>query len=80
MTHHHHHHETKSTLSFEEQLLTLFGHWISHNESHAKTYLEWADKAKEKKMSDISSLLEEVAELTGQINSKIKIAQDKVSK
>ncbi len=71
---HHDHHHKKSELSFEEQLETLFKHWINHNESHGKTYKEWSDKANDKKMENIGKILDEVASMTDGINVKIKEA------
>ncbi|MBF0226289.1 MAG: hypothetical protein HQK76_12610 [Desulfobacterales bacterium] len=68
MTHHHNHEETKNSLSFEEKLIKLFEHWIKHNKDHAGNYKEWADKAKEKGLNEITSLLESAAEKNNEIN------------
>ena len=75
MTHNHnHHHEIQSTLSFDEKLIKLLEHWIKHNEDHAKTYKDWATKAKEKNMVSAGSLLEDSAEMTMLINTKFEKA------
>ncbi len=84
MTHHHDHthnhddnhthgHETDG-LSVKEKLATLFEHWIRHNESHGQTYMQWANRAKEEGLADISAGLSEVAELTDKITEKLKSA------
>ena len=74
MTHHHHHHhhdhdhDIESTLSFEEKLIKLLQHWIKHNDDHVKTYLDWAQKAKENDLNEANSMLENAAEETKKIS------------
>jgi len=71
MNHHHKHdHEIQSTLSFDEKMIKLLEHWIKHNDDHAETYRDWAQKAKEKNMIEASSLLEDAAEMTLMISKK----------
>lgn len=75
--HHHHDHQTysiESQLSFEEKMLKLFNHWLTHNESHIGTYLEWADQSEKKGLSEISKLLKEVSEDSKAINQKFEQA------
>ena len=75
MSHHHHHgHETKSALSFDEKMIKLLEHWIKHNEDHARTYRDWAQKAKEKNKNDAAQLLEDAAEMTLLVNKKFESA------
>jgi hypothetical protein len=74
MTHHHHDHEIQSTLSFDEKMIKLLEHWIKHNDDHAQTYRDWAQKAKEKNMRKASSLLEDAAEMTLMISKKFEEA------
>lgn len=75
MTHHHHHsHEVKSELTFDEKLIKLLDHWLKHNEDHAGTYMDWAEKAKQNRMETVGALLEEVCELTAEISEKFKAA------
>lgn len=81
MTHHHHHHhhhhhdhDIESTLSFDEKMIKLLGHWIKHNDDHAETYRDWAKKAKEKDMDNVGSLLEDAAEMTLLISKKFEEA------
>jgi hypothetical protein len=74
MTHHHHDHEIQSTLSFDEKMIKLLEHWIKHNEDHAQTYRDWAQKAKEKNKSKAALMLEDSAEMTLSISKKFELA------
>lgn len=74
MTHHHHDHEIHSTLSFDEKMVKLLKHWIKHNDDHARTYRDWAQKAKEKKKSKAALMLEDAAEMTLSISKKFELA------
>ena len=81
MTHHHHHHhghETESTLSFDEKLIKLIEHWIKHNGDHAKTYRDWAQKAKQNGMDDAAVLLNDAAEMTDRISKTLGQAAESV--
>ena len=75
---HHHHHDIKSDLTFTEKLIKLLDHWVKHNEDHADTYKDWAEKAKDNELTEIGELLEEVHDLTLQINDKFRQAAAKV--
>ena len=81
MTHHHdhdHHHETPGTLSFDEKMIKRLEHWIKHNDDHAETYKDWAQKAKENDMDKAGSLLEDIAEMTVMISKKFEEALETV--
>lgn len=67
-------------MSLEDQLKTLFSHWIKHNESHAGTYGDWAKKAREHGMADTAALLDEIAAMTAELNTKIEMAAKTVAK
>ena len=73
---HHHHHETEA-LSFDEKITKIFDHWIKHNESHAQTYLDWAEKAKAHGRDDIAAVLDEIAKLSDQLTEKMKAGFDR---
>jgi hypothetical protein len=68
--HDNHSHDVISTLSFAEKMIKRLEHWQRHNDSHAETYKEWAEKAKENDMDKVGSLLEDVFEMTMQISKK----------
>ena len=80
MTHHHHHHhhdhdhDTESTLSFDEKMIKRLEHWLTHNDSHAETYRDWARQAKANDMDNVGLLLEQVAEMTALISVKFSEA------
>jgi hypothetical protein len=71
---HHHDQGIQSSLSFDEKIIKLLEHWIKHNEDHAQTYRDWAQKAKEKNMSKAALLLEDAAEMTLSISKKFELA------
>ena len=74
MTHHHHDQEMQSVLSFDEKMIKLLKHWINHNDDHAQTYRDWAQKAKEKNKSKAALMLEDAAEMTLSISKKFESA------
>jgi hypothetical protein len=80
MTHHHHHHETNTPLSFDEKMIKLLEHWIKHNDDHAQTYRDWAQKAKEKNKDKTALLLEDAAEMTLLISKKFEAALKLIDK
>jgi hypothetical protein len=79
MSHHRHDHEIKSALSLDEKMIKLLEHWIKHNEDHAHTYRDWAQKAKEKNKNEAAKLLEDAAEMTLLINKKFESAMKLIS-
>lgn len=80
MTHHHHDHEIQSALSFNERMIKLLEHWIKHNEDHAQTYRDWAQKAKEKNNTKAGTMLEDAAEMTLSISEKFESAIKLINK
>ncbi len=76
----HSHFETQSTLSFDEKMIKLLEHWINHNDDHAKTYRDWAARAKEKDMATEASLLEDAADITLSISKKFEEAKALIKK
>ncbi len=78
--HNHDHHTQKSSLTFDERMIKLLEHWIKHNIDHAETYREWAKRAAENNLSEIGTILNEVAEMTVSINAKFVTAAEKVKK
>jgi hypothetical protein len=80
--HHHHHHHTEagSTLTAVEKAVKLLDHWIRHNDDHADTYREWADKLKAENLADAAALLDEAADINAEINKKFQQAADLIRK
>lgn len=75
--HEHHHHDETGEMSFEEKLVKILDHWIKHNESHARTYLDWGVKAKAHGREDIAVLLDGIAKLSDQLTEKLQAGLDK---
>ena len=71
---HDHNHDVQSNLSFDEKMIKLFEHWIKHNDDHAGTYKDWSKKAKDNNLEQVSSIIQEAAEMTVQINDKFREA------
>ena len=65
--HHHHHGEDSSHPSHEtpsalEKLKKMVEHWVSHNRDHARSFNEWAQRAREMGQQEVATLLDQVAE------------------
>ena len=73
--HEHHHHESPRELSFNQKLEKLFDHWIRHNEDHAATYRQWADRCREAQLDEVAECLEQVAEMNIKINGHMAAAR-----
>jgi len=67
---HHHDH----THSMSERIEKIISHWIKHNDDHIQNYKDWSEKASQESMSEVSDLLNEVAEMSLTINEKLKKA------
>lgn len=72
--HHHHHHDVKSDLTFEEKLFKLLQHWLKHNQDHAHTYQEWADRARSNHLEQVGALIDEIGINTRSIDEKLQAA------
>ena len=77
---HNHHHDTQSALTIEQKMVKLLDHWVKHNNDHAQTYRDWAEKANRNKLLEVESLLNDAAEMTLQINEKFRAAIREVAK
>jgi hypothetical protein len=66
--HHSHHEEPAKELSFAQKLETLLEHWRKHNEEHARTYHQWAEKAGEQSLGEVAASLQEAADRTVSLN------------
>lgn len=77
---HHHSHEDKSEMPFEEKLSKILDHWIRHNNDHADTYKDWAERARNAHMAEVADLLESAADLNFTMNEKFEEAKKQISK
>jgi hypothetical protein len=73
-----HHDNPPSELSFDEKLIKLLELWIRHNQEHAKTYGDWAEKAAVDSKGEVSILLNEAVRLTMDLNRKFEKALAKM--
>jgi hypothetical protein len=77
--HEHTHNHEKKELSINEKLTSLFQHWIDHNKSHQESYISWSKKAQEKDLQNVVACLEQVSNLTDEINVKLKETLDELT-
>ncbi len=71
---HSHSHDTPAEMSMEEKLLTLFSHWIDHNDSHKDNFISWASKAREAGLGQVADALDEAGALSQDVTEKLKAA------
>ncbi len=74
----HSHSQPQGEMGVAEKIKLLCSHWVSHNDSHAGTYGEWADKAKAEGLKTTSELLKEISDMTIKISEKIRDAEKSV--
>jgi len=65
--HHHHHGEDSSHPSHETpsalyKLKKMVEHWVDHNRDHARSFNEWAQRAREMGQQEVAALLDQAAE------------------
>ncbi len=65
---HSHDHSEDQGMSFEEKMKKLLHHWTHHNQDHAKTYTDWAEKASAKGLDEVAELLKEAAGMNIKMN------------
>lgn len=61
-----------------EKLKHLIEHWIEHNESHVKTYSEWALKAESSGEKKLSAMLRQIAEESKKLEGLFKKALERI--
>ena len=52
----------------------LLGHWAEHNTEHAKTYLDWSQKADTLGKKELASVLKKIADDTLAMDSHFQKA------
>ena len=80
MSHHHHHHDHdhQEPMTFSEKVDRLLEHWIQHNDDHARSYREWAEKLTDNDLAEAAPLLEEAADLTMRISERFEQARARI--
>ncbi|MDA8091207.1 MAG: ABC transporter ATP-binding protein [Nitrospiraceae bacterium] len=61
--------------NLEERLKILLEHWQEHNAEHAKTYLEWAEKAQAAGKAELAATLREIAQESGRLEELFRKAE-----
>lgn len=73
-SHNHTHGGHHGEMTFGEKINKLLEHWIKHNDDHAATYREWADRARKEGMNDVADIMLAAAEKNVLINDEFKQA------
>jgi cobalt/nickel transport system ATP-binding protein len=69
--------ESPDRSSDMEKLRILIEHWVEHNNEHAETYVQWAEKAKKAGIPDLAEMLKEIAAETKKIDALFAKAKKK---
>lgn len=67
-------------MTLPEKAVKLLDHWIRHNNDHAATYREWADRLTGQGMAEAAALLAEAADMCAQINDRFSRAAERIRK
>jgi len=59
-----------------EKLHHLLDHWIEHNDQHAQTWKEWAEKASSDGLGAAAGLLVEAVRAVGAANDALRRAAE----
>lgn len=52
-----------------EKLRHQLEHWLEHNDSHIRTYGEWAGRAQAMHRPELAAILEEIGAESGKLNA-----------
>ena len=55
-------------------MIKMIEHWIQHNQDHAKSYREWAQRAEEQGRHEVCQILQAIADSTVQQNESMEKA------
>jgi len=66
--------DSEGKLSDRTKLIKVLEHWIHHNEDHAKSYVEWAERARGIGEEATGSILEGIAAEAIRQNEKLQEA------
>ncbi len=71
---HHDHGSTsgEGNISDVVKLRKMAEHWIGHNEEHARSYRQWASRAREAGQEEPGDILEEIADGMIEQNERLK--------
>ena len=63
-----------------ERLKTLLTHWREHNEEHAETYRNWAEKARSSGEEDLAGILARISAETRKLTGLFDEALQKIGR
>ncbi|HXX57564.1 MAG TPA: hypothetical protein VEI96_06150 [Thermodesulfovibrionales bacterium] len=61
-----------------EKLKRLLDHWQEHNDEHAETYKDWAEKAASFGNKELSGILESLHKQTKELSALFEKARKKI--
>jgi hypothetical protein len=67
-----------SAMTLAEKAARLLDHWIRHNNDHAATYRQWADRLQKDEMIEAAGLLAEAADMCVKMNDCFSEAAKKI--
>ena len=71
---HDHTHDHGQEMTMEQKLLTLFSHWIDHNDSHKDNFSLWAGKARDAGFAEVADALDQAAAMSQDVTDKLRTA------
>ncbi len=78
--HHHHHHDVAGGMSFDQKLEKMLTHWVKHNDDHAATYRDWAEKATAHGQEKVGAILAEIADANLALTTRFSDALHQLDK
>lgn len=70
--------ETTKEINVDEKLKILLEHWKEHNDEHVKTYIEWAQKARNEGNAGLAEILEKIAKESENLSGLFEKAKGKL--
>jgi hypothetical protein len=74
MSHVHDHPQADPAPGPADKLRILLAHWMKHNDAHAETYRQWAQRAEESALEEVGERLAQAVDLTLAINRTLEAA------
>lgn len=70
----------EAEMDTREKLEKLIEHWMHHNEEHAESYLNWAEKAEAAGLTETARILKDVYQQILSINALFEQAKRELAK
>ncbi len=77
--HHHHgseseHHQHEIPMDDKARLVKMIEHWIHHNEDHARSFADWAQRAERLEARQACDCLQEAVAMMERLNQRFREA------